>query len=398
MSQISERERRRINTERKALERERDALLRALRRQISIITSSQTERRTQIDSAREDVSYDRHRMTTDKTAQNIEGTKTKKSEKEEGMSTKEVELPEITEEDRKLDFAGHWTPGNLGLASIEASLQTPLRHYQEGDEQDVSVFLDYSEPRENLGDLSVEGSQYSSEEEFRTFDKCGYSRGQSKSFGDETKDVSKEEQRTREMLYGVLDRLSVGEYGNEPDDTEQFKQNLHGVRSREHYGLAHDTVKKPDVHIPKRDDKEYTERGRIEQTQLLKLQQLKKTEEKLQLLRQEQQKPLRGMEKIVSKSVKKEVITDPSDRRIKDSEGSQITDRIELLLNEEKKLDEHRLLKEKREVEMQERIKALERRESLVKEEALKRQRLIKMKEDEDRLEFYYRKLKRIYR
>ena len=38
-------------------------------------------------------------------------------------------------------------------------------------------------------------------------------------------------------------------------------------------------------------------------------------------------------------------------------------------------------------MELQERIKALERRESLVKEEALKRQRLIKMKEDEDRLE-----------
>ena len=125
MSQISERKRRRINRERKALERERDALLRALRRQSSIITTSQTERRTQIDSAREDVFSDRHRMTTDKTAQDIEGTKTKKSEKEEGMPTKEVELPDITEEDRKLDFAGHWTLGNLGLASIEASLQTP---------------------------------------------------------------------------------------------------------------------------------------------------------------------------------------------------------------------------------------------------------------------------------
>ena len=189
-----------------------------------------------------------------------------------------------------------------------------------------------------MGELSVEGSQYSSEEEFRTIDKCGYSRGQSKSFGDETEDVSKEEQWTREMLYSVLDKLSVGEYENEPDDAEQFKQILHGVRSREHYGLTHDIVKKPDVHIPKRDDKEYTDRRRIEHTQLLKLQQLKKTEEKLQLLRQEQQKQLRGMEKIVSKSVKREVIADPSDRRIMDSEESEITDRIELLLNKEKKV------------------------------------------------------------
>lgn len=117
------------------------------------------------------------------------------------------------------------------------------------------------------------------------------------------------------------------------------------------------------------------------------MQQLKKTEEKLQLLRQEQQKQVSGMEKILRKSMKNEPITDPPDRRTKDSEGSEITDRIELLLNEEKKLDEHRLLKEKREAELQVRIKALEKRESLVKEEALNRQRLIKMKQEEDRLE-----------
>lgn len=64
-----------------------------------------------------------------------------------------------------------------------------------------------------------------------------------------------------------------------------------------------------------------------------------------------------------------------------------MSDRIKLLLTEERKLDEHRLLKEKKEAELQARIKALEEREVLVQDETTKRQRLMLMKQEEDRLE-----------